>query len=483
MSAAPPGATPRWAGRRTLVVLFLLTLPLVTPKVRGADEIEYFSYLRSLVFDHDVEFGNEYDRFFAADPQGLAGFKATFLDRRETETGRHINFAPLGCALLWSPFYLLAHAGVLAARALGAHVAADGFSFPYVAAVCYASALYGLAGLLLVHDMLADHGRMPGPAATLSVASLWVGTPLLYYMTLAPAFSHAPGVFAVALLVWLSLRAGARPASSMWEWVAIGAAGGLAALVREQDGLFLVIPAGLLLHLAIARRSWGTALARAVAMGSAALLAFSPQLLAYRALTGRFGPSRLVARKMAWSSPHLLQVLFDAGHGLFAWSPLLLMATGGLAYLVFRGAGVNPAPLIQRGRFASPGRRRDLTVVLLALALLLQVWINGAVESWTQAGAFGSRRFVSSTPVFAWGLAAVLAAVPARRFRLAVLTLVLFGWWNVGLMVQFGLRLMDRQRLEWPRVAVNQVSEVPRHLARAAWLFFTDRERLVREGP
>jgi hypothetical protein len=50
-------------------------------------------------------------------------------------------------------------------------------------------------------------------------------------------------------------------------------------------------------------------------------------------------------------------------------------------------------------------------------------------------------------------------------------------------MVQFGLRLMDRQRLEWPRVAVNQVGAVPRHLARAAWLFFTDRERLVREGP
>jgi hypothetical protein len=503
VSAAHPGAAPRWAGRRALVLLFLLTLPLVTPKVRGADEIEYFSYLRSLVFDHDVEFGNEYDRFYAADPQGLAGFKGTFLDRRENDTGRHINFASLGCALLWSPFYLLAHAGVLAARAFGARVAADGFSFPYVAAVGYASALYGLAGVLLVHQTLRDHGRMPEPAATFSVAALWLGTPLLYYMTLAPAFSHAPGVFAVALLVWLSLRAArgsggtagspqleqrARIHSaramdaSVWEWAAVGAAGGLAALVREQDGLFLIIPAAFLLHLAIAGRSWGAALARAVAMGSAALLAFSPQLLAYRALTGRFGPSRLVARKMTWSSPHLLQVLFDPGHGLFAWSPLLLVATGGLIYLVFRGAGVNPAPLILRGRFASPGRRRDLTVVLLALALLLQVWINGAVESWTQAGAFGSRRFVSSTPIFAWGLAALLAAVPARRFRLAVLTLVLFVWWNVGLMVQFGLRLMDRQRLEWPRVAINQVSEVPRHLARAAWLFFTDRERLVREG-
>jgi len=474
----------RWTGRRALVLLFLLTLPLVTPRVRGADEIQYFSYLRSLVFDHDVDFGNEYAHFHAADPGGLAGFRATFLERRETQTGRHINFAPLGSALLWSPFYLLAHAAVHAARAFGAPVAADGFSWPYVAAVCYASALYGLAGLLLVHDALRRHGGMREPAATLAVAGLWLGTPLLYYMTVAPAFSHATGVFAVALLVWLSLRAAARPPASVGEWALIGAAGGLAALVREQDGLFIVIPLGILAFFTLARNefalaikpggpsgpprpparlSWKAGLVRGAAMGAAAFLVFLPQLLAYRALTGRFGPSRLVARKMTWSSPHLLQVLFDPGHGLFAWSPLLLVAAAGLLFLLWR--------------------RRDLTVALLALALILQVWINGAVESWTQAGAFGARRFVSSTPVFAWGLAALLAAVSPRRDRLAALGLAFFVSWNVGLMVQFGLKLMDRQRLEWPRVAVNQVSEVPRHLARTIWLFFTDRERLVREGP
>jgi hypothetical protein len=54
-------------------------------------------------------------------------------------------------------------------------------------------------------------------------------------------------------------------------------------------------------------------------------------------------------------------------------------------------------------------------------------------------------------------------------------------WWNASLMVQFGLRIMDRQRLDWPAVAVRQFTEVPPRLARTAWLFMTDRERLVRE--
>src|SRR5262249_45687252 len=56
---------------RALILALVLTLPLVTPKIRGADEIEYFSYLHSAVFDHDLEFGDEYEHFYAADPRGL----------------------------------------------------------------------------------------------------------------------------------------------------------------------------------------------------------------------------------------------------------------------------------------------------------------------------------------------------------------------------------------------------------------------------
>jgi hypothetical protein len=63
-----------------------------------------------------------------------------------------------------------------------------------------------------------------------------------------------------------------------------------------------------------------------------------------------------------------------------------------------------------------------------------------------------------------------------------VVMLAVFAWWNVSLMVQFGLRIMDRQGLEWPRVAVAQLTEVPRRAAGAAYLFFADRERLLRES-
>lgn len=453
-------------GRRLLVVLFVLTLPLVTVRVRGADEIEYFSYLRSLAFDRDLDFTNEYAHFHARDPQGLAGFRETFLDRREPATGRPINFASLGPALLWSPFYLLAHVAVAAARALGAGVAADGFSWPYTAAAAYGSALWGFAGLLLAHDALTRDGAFSVEAATLSVAGVWLATPTLYYLTLAPAFSHACSLFAVSLLVWLWLRARRRgpgeAAAPLLDWALVGLAGGLCGLVREQDALFLVIPAAALFRDAGHRRQLLAFATRAAAMGACAALVFLPQLFAYHAINGRFGPSTFVTQKMNFLSPHFLQVLLDPGHGLFVWAPLLLVAAVGLALLV---------------------RTRNPVAACLAAGLLLQVWINGAVESWSQAGAFGSRRFVGATPVFAWGLAAILTRLLPRLRAAAVAGgLALFVWWNVSLMIQFGLKLMDRQRLEWPRVAVNQFTEVPPRLWRVGVLFLTDRERLVREG-
>jgi len=454
------------SGRGLLIALFVVTLPLVTPAVRGADEIEYFSHLRSLVFDHDLDFRNEYTTFYERDPEGLALFRGTFLERTE-RNGRPINFAPIGSALLWSPFYLAAHVVVLVMRAAGSSVAADGYSWPYLAAVCYASALYAFLGLLLVHDGLRRFAGFGEPAASYTVAALWLGTPVVYYMTIAPAFSHAVSLGVVSLMVWLWLRARSQPAASAGQWALVGAVGGVAGLVREQDILYLVIPALDLLLRALRERRPLAPATRLASMGAAACLAFVPQLLTYHALNGAFRPTRLVARKMLWWSPHFFQVLLDPGHGLFIWSPLLLVALVGLVVLVVR--------------------RRPATVPLLLLAgFFAQVWINGCVDSWHQAGAFGSRRFISATALLAWGLGALVApmlAVDRRRWVRAatVAALAVFVWWNGSLMVQFGLKIMDRQQLEWPRVAVSQVTEVPPRLLRSAWMFLVDREGLVRE--
>ena len=50
-----------WA---VLTLLFLISLPAVTTRFYASDEIEYFAYLRSLYFDRDLSFDNEYRYFY-----------------------------------------------------------------------------------------------------------------------------------------------------------------------------------------------------------------------------------------------------------------------------------------------------------------------------------------------------------------------------------------------------------------------------------
>ena len=78
----------------------------------------------------------------------------------------------------------------------------------------------------------------------------------------------------------------------------------------------------------------------------------------------------------------------------------------------------------------------------------LQVYISGAVESWTVAGAFGQRRFVCLTILLVVGVAALLSSLPPVPRRAVMVLTALAVWWNLALMAQFGTQLMDRQRLE-----------------------------------
>ncbi len=432
------------------LVASALTLTLVSTKIRGADEIQYFSHLRSWVFDRDLDFTNEYDRFYQANPQGLVGFRETFMDRREPRTNRPINFAPIGSAVVWSPFYLAAHALVRRGILPGP---ADGFSPVYQGSVAYGSALLAILGFFLAFLALKWYLGVSEGLSVLSVLAVWFGTPAFYYMTVAPAFAHGPSIFAVSLLFFWWLRG--REKDRVFDWVLIGVSGGLAMLIREQGALFLIAPA-----LDLAVRFIKGDLLRAVERGAALIgsvgLVFSPQLSVYRALNGTFGPTQLVQRKMDFAAPHFLDVLVDPGHGLLLWTPVLIVAFLGLIRALSRLGGKG---------------------VIIMLALLAQIYINGSVLSWHQAGAFGSRRFVDSTVLFVIGLAFGLMAMTPRIQRLVVALAI---WWNVSLMVQFGLKLMDRQRLDWPGVAIRQVTDVPQRILNTAKLYFTDKDALVR---
>ena len=459
--------------RRELVVLvlmFVATLPAVTTRVYSSDEIEYFSYLRSIWFDHDVSFENEYQYFHDRNVARAEGFHETFLEL-QTEAGRRPNFGTIGSALLWSPFYAVADLSVRLRRAAGSDVAADGFSPPYIAAVAYGSAFYGFVAVLLTigasRRLLDPSTESEGEpdASLLGSLLVWAGSPLLFYMYVAPPMSHACSAFAVALFVavWLRVRQG-------WTRrgvIALGLSAGLMAIVREQDVFFAIGPAlDFLLTGTRGRptsRTIVTALAGCVAFG----LAMVPQLLAYERLNGMMRPSRLVLRKMTWTAPHGLEVLFSPEHGFVFWTPIAVLAIAGLVWLAAR----------------SQGERRLVAVIALVM-IALQVYVGGSVESWTVAGAFGQRRFVALTVLLGIGLAALWDGVRGTAWRPVLAIAILFCvWWNLALIALFGTGLMNRQRLELGRNAYDAFVTIPRLAPQLAYRYVFDRQSYYRAAP
>src|SRR4029453_13459742 len=92
------------------------------------------------------------------------------------------------------------------------------------------------------------------------------------------------------------------------------------------------------------------------------------------------------------------------------------------------------------------GRTKQVVVCLLVM-VALRIYSAGSVESWTVAGGFGRGRFIALAAVMLIGYAALRQALtrPARR-ALTIVT-VLAVYWNLALIAEFSVGLMDRQRL------------------------------------
>ena len=459
-----------WLLASGLTVLFILSLPAVTARIYASDEVEGFSWLHSFAFDRDVSFENEYRYFYDSGQVKNPGFHDTFLSHnadRQTAIGRQPNFTTMGAAMLWAPFYAAGHVAALVSGR-----PADGLSQPYITAVAIGSATYGFLALLL---SIAIARRVVGTLGLGPALAVWLGTPLLFYMYVTPIFTHACSAFAVSLLLWTWLRVRDRwtPAGAF----ALGITGGLVMIVRSQDALFIAAPAIDFLRWAMQRSlrpsgrgapgpdgpgllgPWARGLWPVLSAALGAALILGPQLLAFKALNGHYRQSEFETRKMSWTSPHGLQVLFDHQHGLFFWTPLAVLAAAGLLWLSVR----KPTRWIG---------------ALMLIGFALQAYIAGAVESWTVAGAYGQRRFVSLTPLLVLGVAALATAMatakPLARAA-AVAAVVLCVWWNIGLMAQFGLHTMDRERLTLADNAWQSFVALPRAAPSLIWRYLTDR--------
>jgi len=184
---------------RILLVIFLFTLPLLNPWVRG-DGVGYYAYARAPLIEHNLDFTHDYQAANDSFREGRLDENGQPKEEFRTRTGHLDNHFTVGPAMLWSPFLLVAHGGVLFARALGSKIPADGFSAPYRYAMALGTGLYGFLALLLSFRLARKYvGPMWSFVATIAI---WWASSLPVYMYFNPSWSHAHSAFMVALFLW-----------------------------------------------------------------------------------------------------------------------------------------------------------------------------------------------------------------------------------------------------------------------------------------
>ncbi|HEV1995526.1 MAG TPA: hypothetical protein VGR03_14440 [Candidatus Acidoferrum sp.] len=460
---------------RLLLLLWLFSLPFLNPWVRG-DGVGYYAFARAPLIEHNLDFTRDYQ--FANE-----SFRGPRLDENgqpksffRTSTGRLENHFTVGPAILWTPFLLLAHAGVLLARALGSSVAADGFSAPYRITMAFATAFYAFLGLLLAFRLVRQY--VEERWALLATLAIWWASSLPVYMYFNPSWSHAHSSFAVALFLWYWHQT--RSSRSLTQWLILALIAGLMLNVYYPNAMVLaVLAVEALRQYYLAFRPDPSAapnstprvpelLLRHSLFAAVLLVCLLPTFITRYLIYGSpFESGYIPLRDWNWFSPNFLAVLFSSNHGLLAWTPILLLAIAGL-FIFWRW---------QRGAGAP----------FLAAFLAFYVFIC-CYPDWAGISSYGNRFFVSLTPLFILGLA-VFFDRAAQFFRsqraalaAAIVLLAITSLWNAGFIFQWGSHLIPaRGPISFSEMIHNQFFVVPRQLSADLRRYLFKRKALMQQ--
>lgn len=322
------------------VVGFLAHAAIVGKTVYG-DGAYYYSWLRSLAIDHDLDFRNDYRLFD--------------ITQKTTEVGLIGNIYPVGPAIFWWPTFIAIDVGIRG----------RGGSLPYQIAIGIVGVWAALVGILLLYRVLRSFFTHAHALITLFAVAF--ATNLWFYGSLDTVNSHALSFFLACTFLAAFL-------SPKRNDVALGAIVGAMALVRPQDAIY-----GILLLQGASIKS--------ILKNSVGFLSlFSLQLIAWQIVYGKFWINPYLDRGYSFDLlyPKILETLFSPNNGVFLWTPITLLAFAGLFLKNF------PKP--------------TLRPYLIAI-VLVQIYLVASWTTWWQGASFSGRMFISVLPILAIGLA------------------------------------------------------------------------------
>lgn len=373
----------------------------------GWDVTGYYYYLPALFIYKDIKQLHFKDQIIQQ-YRPTNDFQQAFLH----ESGHYVMKYSLGQAVLYTPYFFVAHAWA----SLSDTFPADGFSYPYQFMLALGSLLTGFLGLLVLRRVLLRFFNDWSVAITLIL--LVFGTNYLEYASITGAMTHNYLFTLYALLLAATIRFYEKP--GYLQALGIGLIVGLSALVRPTEIISALIPLlwGFKLPWREGLAEKGQFIKNNLKYLILAVLVCgmvgSLQLMYWKYVSGHWFVYSYQEEGFSWLRPHIWDCLFSYRAGWLVYAPIMIFAL----------IGFNSLYKQQRQLF--PG--------LLAFSLLF-MYIAFAWDIWWYGGSLGQRAMVQAYPVLAFPLAAFVETTLKSKIwkyifaLLALICIYLNLWW------------------------------------------------------
>lgn len=348
-------------------------------KIIDQDVIMYYGYVPATFIYHDWSFR------FPSQP----GFKGTVWNI-PLPNGKSIQKMTMGTAMLYTPFFAVAH---LITKATGG--LADGYSEYYQRALIWAGVFYSIMGIFLLRNSLS---RFFNERVTAWVALvLCLGTNLFNYSVWEGALSHVYSFFLFALSLYLFLKWIDKP--TLIRSLFLGSAAGLIVLVRPTNAVFLLFP---IIYFftrqtpdkqksAFLLKQWWKLLLMAIA----AIGVCVPQMIYWKMNTGHYIFYSYLGEPFYFNNPQLVNGLLSYNKGWLVYTPIM--------WLGILGFG------LMRPKY-SAWFWPSLVTMCVSIYIIFSWWC------WWYGGSFSARSLVEYYVVMAFPLGAFFSFILQKKW-------------------------------------------------------------------
>jgi len=386
----------KWSGIIILIVICLNVFELKkweNPEAVIASDVKgYYGYLPALFIHDDLKLKD-------TEPYVIDGdLKLWFSSTKEGQ--RYIKF-PAGMAIMYSPFFAMAHA-----TAEWSGEEANGYSEPYRKALVFGSLIYIILGVFFFAKLLLRHFSDRVAATTIIV--VYLATNLYYYSSVDVVLTHGYSFFLFSAFMYGCIR---WIEEQRWKHVfLLGITGGLMVAVRHIDLWFLlfIILYGVSSVNDLKKRFalfWRFRWKTITGLGLIGLM-LTPQLLYHWYLFGNVFHYSYSDERFFFAAPHLFDALFSYRNGWLVYTPIMVFAVAGLFFL----------------------RKKAPKVFMFAIiGLPVYYYVLASWWCWWFVG-FGNRAYINMYPALGFAIAALVAYLYEKhRLGLRLFNVVVVG--------------------------------------------------------